>query len=314
MRESNSTNFQRMLAIGLQAARLMSRAAISRIAPASLVAVLGLGGVSWVIESAIAPNIATAYTARSNVAINRQPGESYETMLRRAEAIARAAAQRSFDRDILVTDVAVTVLAQNQEGAIAPIMALQVSRQAWRSRPDPQSWAKYFPNAKSLLKFEETIASPGGQPATPTAPAQPPATTTPPPGQAPARNRGAEPLVPVAPLPQPSGNTLPNLPPGNANPGQQPGNGNANPGQQPGNGNANPGQQPGNASPGQTSPPAGQQSPGQGSSPPAGQQSPGQGSSPPAGQQSPGQGSSPPAGQQPAQLPGTSNTLPSSSR
>src|SRR6476469_5437685 len=147
MRESNSTNFQRMLAIGLQAARLMSRAAISRIAPASLVAVLGLGGASWVIESAIAPNIATAYTARSNVAINRQPGESYETMLRRAEAIARAAAQRSFDRDILVTDVAVTVLAEN-EGFVAPILALKVTRPAWRTSPDSRRWATYFPATK----------------------------------------------------------------------------------------------------------------------------------------------------------------------
>ncbi|MEC4982947.1 MAG: hypothetical protein SAJ37_15840 [Oscillatoria sp. PMC 1068.18] len=119
----------------------------------SLAAMLGLTGVSWMGIEAIAPQVAQAYTARLEVELNRQEDETYRTMLRRAEAVARAAAQRAFDSDILVSDVVVTILGEN-EGAIAPILRLNVSRQSWRTQPDPQVWATYFPNAESLLEFE----------------------------------------------------------------------------------------------------------------------------------------------------------------
>jgi hypothetical protein len=125
-----------------------------QITSVSLGAVLGLTGISWLTTAAIAPQIAQAYTAKVNVSLNRQLGESYESFLRRAEAVARAAAQRSFDGDILVTEVAVTIIGENN-GAIAPLLSLEVSRQSWRSRPDPQRWARYFPNTESLLGFDK---------------------------------------------------------------------------------------------------------------------------------------------------------------
>jgi len=90
-------------------AELFESIAQKQIAPIGLIAVLGFAGVSWLTTSLVAPQIAQAYTARINVALNRETDESFRSFLRRAEAVARAAAQRSFDRDILVTDVAVTV-------------------------------------------------------------------------------------------------------------------------------------------------------------------------------------------------------------
>ncbi|MEH2079636.1 MAG: hypothetical protein V7K89_06375 [Nostoc sp.] len=108
---------------------------------------------AWFLMEAIAPQVVRAYTARVDLAIDRLPEENYETVLRRAEAVARAAAQRSFDQDILVTDVSIIVSVQNY-GAIAPVMTLDVSRPQWRSRPDAQSWATYFKTARSLLFFE----------------------------------------------------------------------------------------------------------------------------------------------------------------
>lgn len=126
-----------------------------RLAGLSLVAVLGLTGISWLGTEAIAPQSAHAYTARLNVSVSRQPNESYRSFVRRAEAVARAAAQRSFDRDILVTDVAVTIVGQNN-GSIAPILDLKVSRQNWRRRPDTSLWATYFPDTKTLLNFSPT--------------------------------------------------------------------------------------------------------------------------------------------------------------
>jgi hypothetical protein len=128
-----------------------------QVASLSLFTVLSLTGISWMIGVAIAPQSAQAYTSAVNVSLSRQPGESYQSFVRRAEAVARAAAQRSFDRDILVTEVAVTITGQN-DGAIAPILSLEVTRQSWRSRPDPQRWATYFPNTQSLLRFNQTTA------------------------------------------------------------------------------------------------------------------------------------------------------------
>lgn len=199
-------------------AELCQSVAQKQITPIGLIALLGLASVSWLTTSIVAPQVAQAYTARVNVGLTRETGESFRSFLRRAEAIARAAAQRSFDRDILVTEVAVTVVGQNN-GAIAPLLSLEVSRQSWRSSPDPQRWITYFPNTDTLLGFdrtqEEPEPQPGGAPQ-PTPTSAPGATPTP---QAPGGPRVIE-------LPGGTRQILPGSPP--AAPAAQPG----SPGQQ----------------------------------------------------------------------------------
>ncbi|WP_414527374.1 hypothetical protein [Nodularia chucula] len=117
-------------------------------------AVLLLSPISlWILTEAISPQMVRAYTARLDLQIERMTDESYEATLRRAEGVARAAAQRSFDQDILATDVSVVITVESY-GAIAPILALEVSRQQWRSRPDPRRWATYFKTTRSLLLFD----------------------------------------------------------------------------------------------------------------------------------------------------------------
>ncbi|MGH1392685.1 MAG: hypothetical protein ACRAVC_01435 [Trichormus sp.] len=113
----------------------------------------------WILTETISPQIVQAYTARVDLTIDRLPDEGYEAILRRAEMTARAAAQRSFDQDILVTDISVIVSVQSY-GAIAPILSLEVSRKQWRTRPDPRRWATYFKNARTLLRFEEQPTDP----------------------------------------------------------------------------------------------------------------------------------------------------------
>lgn len=138
----------------------------NKIRRASTVVLLVAGVPLWLVTEAIAPQIVQAYTARVDLSIDRLPSENYETLLRRAEAAARAAAQRSFDQDILVTDVSIVVSAQNY-GAIAPVLELEVTRPQWRTRPDPQRWANYFRNARSLLFFGQNFTTPtNAQPAT----------------------------------------------------------------------------------------------------------------------------------------------------
>jgi hypothetical protein len=121
----------------------------------------------WFLTEAVAPQVVRAYTATADLAIDRLPGENYETLLRRSEAAARAAVQRSFDQDILATDVSVMVSVQNY-GAVAPVLELTVSRQEWRTRPDPQRWATYFRSSRELLYFgENTTNSPTANQTTP---------------------------------------------------------------------------------------------------------------------------------------------------
>lgn len=128
---------------------------------------------------AIAPPAVHAYVSRIDVTLDVQAGETYETLLRRAESVARAAVQRSFDRDILITEVYAIVAGQRQ-GSTVQVLSIQVSRSQWRSHPDARRWATYYHSAKILLGFEQT--NPGSAPAAST----PTVTSTPTVQQAPA--------------------------------------------------------------------------------------------------------------------------------
>lgn len=129
---------------------------------------LGVGG--WLLQGAIAPAPVRAATERVTVTITRQFNETYQSMLRRAEAAVRAAAQISFDRDVLVTDITVTAIGQSG-GAITPMLTLEVSRPNWRTSPNPERWANYYADAQSLLNLSPSRTT---TPATTT-----PATATP---------------------------------------------------------------------------------------------------------------------------------------
>jgi hypothetical protein len=111
------------------------------------------------LVSAIA-TLSTIAIANSAVAERREvdirllvnQDEGFTVMTRKAEILARSAAQRTFDRDVLVSDVSVKVTAQNlNQDQAAIILQLIVSRRDWASRPDPKIWATYFPMAKSLI-------------------------------------------------------------------------------------------------------------------------------------------------------------------
>jgi hypothetical protein len=109
-------------------------------------------GSAWVGQLAIQPPIAQAYKNRTDVRLARLKDETYQSIIRRAEIVARAAAQRSFDRDILISEVSIMVIGEYQ-GAEAPLLMLEVSRQNWRQRPDTRRWATYYRTAKQLLKL-----------------------------------------------------------------------------------------------------------------------------------------------------------------
>lgn len=160
----------------------------------------GLGTGGWLLQSAIAPPPVQAATDRLTITITRQLNETYQSMLRRAEAAARAAAQRSFDTDVLVTDIAVTAIGQNS-GSITPMFTLEVNRQNWRTSPNPERWASYYTEAQSLLRLS---------PVTTVTTTTTPATSTPSPQSSPVN--GNRITTDGAPTPRSSPNTLTNTP------------------------------------------------------------------------------------------------------
>lgn len=116
---------------------------------AGVAALIGGTGV-WITEALIAPQASQAYTSRLDLFLAREGGETYETLLRRAEMAARAGAQRSFDQDILTTNVSVNVVVES-DSVTVPILTLHVDREQWRERPETYYWATYYRTAQALL-------------------------------------------------------------------------------------------------------------------------------------------------------------------
>jgi hypothetical protein len=104
----------------------------------------------WLSTSWLVPAAVQAYEARVDVTLDRLADETYQSFLRRAELVTQAAAQRSFDRDVLINQVSVMIIGQHQ-GNEAPLLLLQVSRDEWTQQPDPRRWAIYYRSAKTLL-------------------------------------------------------------------------------------------------------------------------------------------------------------------
>ena len=122
--------------------------------PLAAIALMAGLGVA-IAPELVVPKPAQAYLAELGVSIDNGSSNSYSTLVRRAEQVARAAAQRTFDNDILVTEVSVTITG-NYRGLEVPILTLEVGRYDWRAQPDTKEWATYYPGSKNLLGFEGT--------------------------------------------------------------------------------------------------------------------------------------------------------------
>jgi hypothetical protein len=167
---------------------------------------------SWLVQQAIAPPIVHAYVSTLAVTLAVNPGETYNALLRRAETVARAAAQRSFDRDILISEVSIIIVG-SQGGKTVQVLSLQASREQWRARPDPRRWVTYYPSAQRLLGLSNSGGSGAASPTvTTTAPSKPSSAPTVP-----------QPLSePLAPTPISSPTAPANASPGDAAPAAAP--------------------------------------------------------------------------------------------
>ncbi len=131
------------------------------------------------------PQTAQAETARiDDITIDRQPDETYDSLIQRAESAAITALQQGFSQGSQITDVSVIILGQNQ-GVIAPVLSVGVSRPQWNGGSDGFT---YFNSARSLLRLDEqqlaTADSPQPQGTTPRVPSRPQRNNPNPPGSA----------------------------------------------------------------------------------------------------------------------------------
>lgn len=123
---------------------------LRRFTPLGFAAMVVVSTLGWVGQTLVAPPAAIAYTSRVSLFLTREQGESFESLVRRAEITARAGVQRSFDADLLVTEAIVTVVGENQ-GIAVPLLTVEVTRNDWRNLPDVEYWARYYAAADSLL-------------------------------------------------------------------------------------------------------------------------------------------------------------------
>ena len=124
---------------------------------AKLLMSLGLAGGLWFTTATHIPQIVQAQTVSFDVTIDRRPNETYENLVKRAEAVARAAISNNLSRNRQAKDVSVTVVGHNG-GAIAPVLNLKVSR-SQQYNPNADRGITYFNQARSLLRLDQDLAT-----------------------------------------------------------------------------------------------------------------------------------------------------------
>ncbi|MEM1251595.1 MAG: hypothetical protein AAGI69_04115 [Cyanobacteria bacterium P01_H01_bin.21] len=132
--------------------RPLTRRLSASFAPMGLAVLLGTSSALWLTEALIMPKASYAYTSRLNLFLTLEDGEPYGSLVRRANMAARAGAQRSFDQDLLITEVMISVTGENSDGIAVPVLNLRVSRQEWSQQPVTEYWATYFRGAQTLLE------------------------------------------------------------------------------------------------------------------------------------------------------------------
>lgn len=115
------------------------------------------------------PEVALTRPLDVNVSIRRQGNETYGQFLERANSLAKNTIEQRFKTDRELDALNVVVVGENN-GAIAPLLAVKVNRDNWQANPNVQKWSNEFPFSQSLLGLES-----------PPPPTAPPAAAAPPP-------------------------------------------------------------------------------------------------------------------------------------
>lgn len=161
--------------------RYLGQLSSKQLIPISLSTLLSCTAITWIATTAINPAVTWAKPVEFNLPVYRQPQESYEQLMQRAQQKAKTTINNAFKQNPAVNEIKVVVVGENK-GAIAPLLTVQVSRQGWINEPQLQRWATYFADSKLLLGLDQPAISPAqaaadSKPSSPTPQGeQPPAT------------------------------------------------------------------------------------------------------------------------------------------
>lgn len=153
-----------------------------------------LAGSGWQM---LTPQPLSASMAGLELSVQAQNGETYEALVERALQVAKTAVEKAFAADRQQDTVSISVSGQNQ-GAIAPILRLTVTRTQWQTQPEAQRWASFYPSSKLLLGFGSPVVPTPAPVSVPVSPQQPPVSG---PVPVPPKQPPVSGPVPVQPVP-----------------------------------------------------------------------------------------------------------------
>ncbi|MFM7576784.1 MAG: hypothetical protein ACKO5Q_07590, partial [Microcystaceae cyanobacterium] len=129
------------------------------------------------------PSLVWSQVTQIPLTLYRQPNEEFNAFVQRARVLTTETLKQRFERDQDLNQLRVVVMGVNN-GDVALLLAVTMSREQWRSAGNASPYISYFPDSQALLNFQ-------GPPLPTEANSPSPAMTeTPSPSKAPAPMRG----------------------------------------------------------------------------------------------------------------------------
>ena len=151
----------------------------------SCFASLSLGCAGWFTVALVDSPVAIAQISQIPLTLSREPDETYPNFVQRATTLVTARLKNDFSKNSSLNELRIVVIGQNN-GNIAPVLSVNMSRRQWLNNPNPQPLINYFSDSEFLLGFDVPVAPVAPTPQT--AIAAPTNPTTPPPDPSPPSN------------------------------------------------------------------------------------------------------------------------------
>ncbi|NEP00768.1 MAG: hypothetical protein F6K58_19305 [Symploca sp. SIO2E9] len=101
---------------------------------------------------------ALAQIRQIDLIINSNSSQTFESLIKRAENVAKTSIDQEFLENSSVREVTVTILGE-RNGQMVPILMVKVSRSDWQGEPSIQQWVRYLGDSEVLLGFKEPLVS-----------------------------------------------------------------------------------------------------------------------------------------------------------
>jgi len=150
----------------------------------SCLASLTVLSCGWLTLNLVNSPVAIAQISQIPLTLSREPDETYPSFVQRATTLVATRLKNDFSKNSSLNELRIVVIGQNN-GNIAPVLSVNMSRQQWLSNPNPQPLINYFADSEFLLGFDAPVA-PIPQTATPVPTT--PSAETPSPTQSPPAN------------------------------------------------------------------------------------------------------------------------------